>query len=262
MLSKESGRNSAGSLIHCIYVSKYLRAYVSKQNHSVSRCLRFSVSPSPRVLGRAKTSSAWRVLLITDSKVKVNESLRPAVFLDRDGTIIDDIGYLSDPGGVAFYQGVPQALKRLQDRGYLLVVVTNQSGIGRGYFNEETAIAVNLAMVEMLREEGVVLASIYYCPHHPGDGCRCRKPGLLMVERAVVDLGIDKDRSWFVGDIDKDVLTGMNAGLKPILVETGKTGKGDLPEGVKRCETVVEAVAFILDQEPVGEPHQAPGYVL
>ena len=187
---------------------------------------------------------------------------RPAIFLDRDGTIIDDIGYLSDPGGVAFYQGVPQALKRLQNRGYLLVVVTNQSGIGRGYFDEETAIAVNLAMVEMLREEGVVLASIYYCPHHPEYGCRCRKPGLLMVERAVVDFGIDKDRSWFVGDIDKDVLTGMNAGLKPILVETGKTSKGDLPEGVKRCETVVEAVAFILDQEPVGEPHQAPGYAL
>lgn len=173
---------------------------------------------------------------------------RPAVFLDRDGTIIDDIGYLADPGGVAFYPGVPQALKRLQERGYLLVIVTNQSGIGRGYFDEETAIAVNLAMLGMFREKGVVLASIYYCPHHPGDGCRCRKPGLLMVDRAVGDLGIDKDRSWFVGDIDKDVLTGMNAGLKPILVETGKTGKGDLPEGVKRCETVVEAVAFILEE--------------
>ena len=172
----------------------------------------------------------------------------PAVFLDRDGTLIDDIGYLADPEGVTFYPGVPEALKKLQDRGYLLVVITNQSGIGRGYFDEETAIAVNLAMMRMLGEEGIALSAIYYCPHHPEDNCRCRKPDLLMVQRALGDLGIDPNQSWVVGDIEKDARTGIKAGLRPILVETGKVEKGDVPVDVKRCETVVEAVGFILDQ--------------
>ena len=175
-------------------------------------------------------------------------NLRPAVFLDRDGTIIDDIGFLADPEGIYFYPGVPEALKRLQDRGYLLVVITNQSGIGRGYFNEETALSVNLTMVRLLKEKGVALAAIYYCPHHPEDNCRCRKPELLMVQRAQHDLGIDPSRSWVMGDIDKDVRTGLKAGVRPILVETGKVEKGDVPADIKRCETVVEAVRFILDE--------------
>ena len=190
---------------------------------------------------------------------KKTGTLRPAVFLDRDGTIIDDIGYLADPAGISFYPGVPEALKRLQDRGYLLVVITNQSGIGRGYFNEETALSLNLTMVRLLKEKGVALAAIYYCPHHPEDNCRCRKPELLMVERAQSDLDIDPSRSWVMGDLDKDVKTGLKAGVRPILVETGKTEKGDISADVKRCETVVEAVRFILDQEPVEEPTQAPG---
>ena len=100
----------------------------------------------------------------------------PAVFIDRDGTIIDDIGYLGDPGGVSFYPGIPEALKKLKDMGYLLVVITNQSGIGRGFFDEETAIAVNFATLKKLRGRGVTVDAIYYCPHHPRDNCRCRKP--------------------------------------------------------------------------------------
>ncbi len=186
-------------------------------------------------------------------------TLRPAVFLDRDGTIINDIGYLADPEGISFFPGVPEALKRLQDRGYLLVVITNQSGIGRGYFNEETALSVNLTMERLLKNKGVALAAIYYCPHHPEDNCRCRKPELLMVQRAQRDLGIDPSRSWVVGDLDKDVRTGLKAGARPILVETGKAEKGNVPADVKRSETVVEAVRFILDQEPVEEPTQALG---
>lgn len=174
--------------------------------------------------------------------------LRPAVFLDRDGTLIDDIGYLGDPAGLSFYPGIPEALRRLQDKGYLIVVVTNQSGIGRGYFNEETALAVNYAMLQMLRAEGVAVAAIYYCPHHPDDGCTCRKPGLLMIQRAARDLDIDGNLSWVVGDIDKDIWTGLNYGLRPVLVETGKSEKGDIPAYVQRCETVVEAVGYILEE--------------
>ena len=92
-----------------------------------------------------------------ESRIAEGAKGRPAVFLDRDGTIIDDIGYLADPAGITFYPGVPEALKRLQDRGYLLVVITNQSGIGRGYFNEETALSVNLTMVRLLKEKMIML---------------------------------------------------------------------------------------------------------
>jgi len=183
-----------------------------------------------------------------DSGAGRGEKKRPAVFLDRDGTIIDDIGYLGDPAGIAFYPGVPDALKRLQECGYLLVVITNQSGIGRGFFPEEDALAVNHAMLRMLGAQGVALNAIYYCPHHPEDDCSCRKPGLLMVSRALDDLGIDADRSWIVGDMGKDVHTGVNAGLRPILVETGKAEKGDVPGDVQRCVTVVEAVSHILNE--------------
>jgi D-glycero-D-manno-heptose 1,7-bisphosphate phosphatase len=196
----------------------------------------------------AKTSAIWRMLLTLDYNVKPDESLRPAVFLDRDGTIIDETGYLADPSGISFYPGVPEALKKLQDKGYLLVVITNQSGVGRGFFDEETALAVNLAMMRMLGEKGVDLAAVYYCPHHPEDNCLCRKPDLLMVQRALGDLRIDKSHSWVVGDIDKDVQTGIKAGLRPILVETGKIEKGKVPVDVKRCETVMDAASFILEE--------------
>lgn len=173
----------------------------------------------------------------------------PAVFFDRDGTLIDDIGYLANPEGVIFYPGVPEALKKLQDSGYLLVVITNQSGIGRGYFSEQTAIAVNLSLLNLLRERGVGLSAVYYCPHHPDERCLCRKPGIIMLKRAIDELGIDINSSWVVGDTDKDVRAGMNAGLRPILVETGKPEKGELPDNVKRCRSVVDAVTWILEQE-------------
>ena len=186
--------------------------------------------------------------MITDSSVKVNRNLRPAVFLDRDGTLIEDTGYLADPAGISFYPGIPEALRKLQDGGYLIVVITNQSGIGRGYFDEETALAVNLAMVDMLSEKGVSVAAVYYCPHHPENKCSCRKPDLLMVNRAFGDLEVDSSRSWVVGDIDKDIWTARNAGIRPILVETGMVEKGDIPGDVKRCKTVVEAVEHILKE--------------
>jgi histidinol-phosphate phosphatase family protein len=196
----------------------------------------------------AKTSAIWRMLLTADYQVKPDESLRPAVFLDRDGTIIDETGYLADPGDITFYPGVPEALKRLRERGYTLVVITNQSGIGRGFFDEETALAVNLAMLRMLGEKGVDLDAIYYCPHHPEDNCFCRKPDLRMVQRALNDLAIDLSHSWVVGDIDKDVQTAIKAGLRPILVETGKVVKGSISKDVKRCETFAEAASFILEE--------------
>jgi len=176
----------------------------------------------------------------------VNDNRRSAVFLDRDGTLLDDPGYLADPEGIVFFREVGESLKRLQDSGYLLIIVTNQSGIGRGYFSEETGLEVNLRMTTMLREMGVTLGGIYYCRHHPEAGCRCRKPGSLMAQRAIGDFGIRPETSWMVGDAVKDLLMGLDAGLRSILVVTGKMPKGEIPEGVPVKKTLAQAVDHIL----------------
>jgi D-glycero-D-manno-heptose 1,7-bisphosphate phosphatase len=176
---------------------------------------------------------------------------RPAVFLDRDGTIIDEIGYLDDPEKISFYPGAIEAMKELQSAGYLLIVVTNQSGIGRGYFSEETAAAVNFSMFNKLLEQGVVISAAYFCPHHPDADCRCRKPDTLMAERATRDLGVDTAQSWMIGDTARDVIMGAASGLKTALVETGKADKGNLPDGTFRIQDLSKAAAYILERNTV-----------
>ncbi|MDT8395614.1 MAG: HAD family hydrolase [bacterium] len=181
--------------------------------------------------------------------MQTTEARRPAVFLDRDGTIIDETGYLGDPGGVHFYPGAVEAMKRLQEAGYLLVVLTNQSGIARGYFDEGTAVAVNLAMMKMLSEHSLRIDAVYYCPHHPDDGCQCRKPQNLMARRAAGDLGVDTGRSWMIGDTARDVFMGDQSGLHTVLVETGKDVEGNLPVGTVRVRDLAAAVTHILKEE-------------
>ena len=135
----------------------------------------------------------------------VSTPLRPAVFLDRDGTINRECHYLQRIDDFELLPGAPEALRKLQAAGFLLVVVTNQSGVARGYFSFETVTEINRHMQAVLAESGVVLDGIYVCPHHPtaGDGpltrsCTCRKgsPGLLL--QAAADLSIDLPRSWLV----------------------------------------------------------------
>ena len=113
-----------------------------------------------------------------------------AVFLDRDGTLIVEKKYLSDPTDVELERGVIEGLALLQSVGWPLVVVTNQSGIGRGYFGLDAAVAVNDRIDAILREHGVVLSAWYLCPHAPEEGCRCRKPERGLADRAAEDLGI------------------------------------------------------------------------
>src|SRR4051794_25272006 len=142
-----------------------------------------------------------------------------AVFLDRDGTLMTDVDYCGQPGNVRVFSGVPEALRRLKDAGYLLVVITNQSGIGRGYFTEEQYRAVE---AEVLRQLGDgLLDATYYCPHVPADKCKCRKPSADMVVRAVHDHDVDLSRSFFLGDKQSDIDCGRNAAVKTILVRTG-----------------------------------------
>lgn len=149
--------------------------------------------------------------------------LRPAAFIDRDGTIIEERHYLADPEGVRLLPGAADGLRRLAEGGYRLVVVTNQSGIGRGYFGEAEYRAVEARVAELLQVEGVSLAAVFHCPHAPdaAEPCDCRKPGLGLFRRAAEELGIDLARSVWIGDRLGDVAPAAGLGGFGILVRTG-----------------------------------------
>ena len=163
---------------------------------------------------------------------------RPAVFLDRDGTLIEDMDYLSDPARVRVLPGVRAALGRLRAAGFLLVIVTNQSGIGRGYFTEDDHAAVAAAVRTAL---DIDLDGEYHCPHAPDDGCDCRKPSPGMLCRAAEDLAIDLSRSVMVGDREGDALAGLAAGCRSVVL-----GTGPAPEAAERARDLSAAVALIL----------------
>ena len=147
------------------------------------------------------------------------DRLSPAVFLDLDGTIMRDVGYCSDPKQVEIFSGVPEALVRLKQNGYKLIIISNQSGIGRGYFSEEQFRFVQDAIARKLTP--AVIDAIYYCPDKPGGRSTRRKPSPEMVFEAQRDHGIDLSRSFFVGDKAIDIQCGRNAGVRTILVQTG-----------------------------------------
>ncbi|MDY0190521.1 MAG: D-glycero-beta-D-manno-heptose 1,7-bisphosphate 7-phosphatase [Desulfuromonas sp.] len=154
--------------------------------------------------------------------------MRPAVFLDRDGTINEERDYLFRCEDFRFIPGVPQAIKRLNDAGLLVVVVTNQSGVGRGYYSEKDVDCLHKFIQQQLCAIGAHIDAFYYCPHHPTKGlgqykrdCNCRKgkPGMLL--QAAQEHCIDLGRSFIVGDKLADVEAGVAAGCAPLLVLTG-----------------------------------------
>ena len=144
-----------------------------------------------------------------------------AAFLDRDGTIVVDKHYLADPDGLELLPNALDGLLELRDLGARLVVVTNQSGVGRGYFPAETVERMHKRLRELLAEGGVELDGIYVCPHAPGDGCDCRKPGTALFERAADELGLDLGASFVLGDKEADVEAGRRIGATPVLVGPG-----------------------------------------
>ena len=147
------------------------------------------------------------------------------VLLDRDGTIMEDRQYLSDPGQVRLYPGVGPALRSLLDHGFNLFLVTNQSGIGRGFFTLEAYRQVQQRLQELLAREGVVFQDQMFCPHAPEAGCSCRKPAPGMWERLVERHELDPAQSLMIGDSLGDLQFGNRAGLKAsILVLTGSGG--------------------------------------
>ena len=146
---------------------------------------------------------------------------RRFVLLDRDGTLIEERGYLSDPEGVELIPGAAEALRALREAGCGLLLMTNQAGVGRGYFGEADLRAVHQRMSELLQNEGVALDGIYVCTHHPDEGCSCRKPALGLMEQASSEFGFDPRQSFVIGDKAIDVEFGKNAGAATVLVRTG-----------------------------------------
>jgi len=151
-----------------------------------------------------------------------------AVFMDRDGTIIEEVGYLDRPERVELFPWTIDAVRVLNRAGVAIVLVSNQSGVARGFFTEDVVDAVHQRMADLLAEGGARIDAYYYCPHHP-DGkvpgfaqkCECRKPGRGLVDRAVQELGIDPARSFVVGDRWLDVALGHAVGAQSVLVRTG-----------------------------------------
>jgi len=149
-----------------------------------------------------------------------------AVFLDRDGTLIENPGYLGDPGKVKLLPFVGEILSRLKNEfNYFLIVISNQSGIARGLITVEQVEQVNEKINTLLKEFNVSIDKFYYCPYHPdfstAEECGCRKPSTEMVEKAVGEFDIDRSKSFFIGDSVADIECGMNADIKTILVKTG-----------------------------------------
>lgn len=143
---------------------------------------------------------------------------KPAAFIDRDGTLIEEVNFLSKVDDLRIFPYTNEALQLLKDAGYLVVVVTNQSGIGRGIFDEA---AMHEVHAEMLSQLPGMIDAFYFCPHLPCDGCECRKPGLGMIRAAAADFAIDLSNSWMIGDKKIDVETGRNAGMNTAMVMTG-----------------------------------------
>jgi len=208
---------------------------------------------TPEALERAQHEAA----MIFPSKSRGSGGTpRPAVFLDRDGTLIEHVPYLADPAMVSLLPGAAEALKRLCRSGFASVLVTNQSAIGRGLLAVNRLDEIHMELNRQLALQGATIDGIYYCPDAPQIDDRTvvehadRKPGPGMLLRAAADLNLDLAASWMVGDLISDVLAGLNAGCKSILVQSGQTSGGEVDAIACLAPVVADltaAVDLILD---------------
>ncbi len=171
-----------------------------------------------------------------------------AVFLDRDGTIAKDVHYCRRPEDFELLATVPEAIELLNTNGFKVVVITNQSGIARGYFTDETLAQIHNKMREELAKYGAHVDAIYYCPHHPDEGCEFRKPKPDLFLQAAEELDIDLSHSFVIGDMQMDIDAGKALDCKTILVTTGPNGGKDIidpPDYV--ASNLLEAVQWTLN---------------
>ncbi|MFA5113820.1 MAG: D-glycero-beta-D-manno-heptose 1,7-bisphosphate 7-phosphatase [Candidatus Margulisiibacteriota bacterium] len=181
-----------------------------------------------------------------------------AVFVDRDGTIIEDSGYISTPKEVHFLPGSIEALRQLNQAGFKVIVITNQSGVARGFFSEDMVQTIDKFIHKQVLSGGGHIDAFYYCPHHPEHGvypyrqeCACRKPSPGMIKQAAQDHHLDLGRSFMVGDHSCDVRAGKTAGVRTVFVLTGhgsreKAKLADKPDHT--APSLAEAVAWIIKE--------------
>ena len=172
------------------------------------------------------------------------------IFLDRDGVINKEVGYLHKIEDFEFINGVFDACLDFQSSGYKIIIVTNQSGIERGFYIEKDFHTVTDWMLNQFKDYGVNILDVYYCPHGPESNCDCRKPKTGLFIQAKKDLNIVLEKSWVIGDSTRDILAAQNAGMKSILVRTGHAGKDSsyevTPDFV--AKDLSEAVKLILKE--------------
>lgn len=180
----------------------------------------------------------------------------PAAFLDRDGTLIEDVDYLTDPARIRILPGAAEAVRALNRAGVPAVVVTNQAGVARGFLTERQLLSIHEAVLARFGAEGARLDAVYYCPHHPTVGrppylriCGCRKPGPGMLARAARDLGLDLARSMMAGDSPRDAGAGLAAGCQAIYYTGGKTDETDeaCRAGLAAARRVPDLAAAVAD---------------
>ena len=174
---------------------------------------------------------------------------RKAAFIDRDGTLIEEVNFLSRVEDLRLFSFTAEAVRLLKENGFLLIVITNQSGIGRKLFDESAMHAIHNKIQEDL-DHG--LDGFYFCPHVPDEGCVCRKPNLGMIDAAQADFDIDMENSWVIGDKIIDVETGVNAGTSTALVLTGygQSARENLAQKPDvTAEDLLEAVKIIIGSE-------------
>ncbi|MHC9544300.1 MAG: D-glycero-alpha-D-manno-heptose-1,7-bisphosphate 7-phosphatase [Vulcanimicrobiota bacterium] len=168
------------------------------------------------------------------------------IILDRDGTIIEERHYLSDPADVALLPGAAEGLRRMTEYGMGLVLISNQSGIGRGFFTEAELNGVHQRLEQLLEEAGIRLDAIYFCPHTPEDQCRCRKPDTGLLIRAAEDLGLIPEECVVIGDKSCDIELGKRAGAFTILVRTGY-GAATEREGAAKADYTADSLLDAAD---------------
>jgi D-glycero-D-manno-heptose 1,7-bisphosphate phosphatase len=142
--------------------------------------------------------------------------MKRALFLDRDGTVMEDRGYMHDPALVQLLPGAADVLRAIEAEGWVLIVVSNQSGVGRGLISAAEVESVQARFLELMRQAGVRITASYFCPHAPDEDCHCRKPSPFQVELAAREHGLDLTKSWMIGDRKSDILCGKNAGCTTI----------------------------------------------
>lgn len=173
----------------------------------------------------------------------------PAVFFDRDGTLIEDCGYIKQSSEVRFYSFTFEALSLLQ-KDFLLFIITNQSGIGKGITTEKEVSDVNKFIINTLKLHGILISDVLCCPHKSEDNCQCKKPKPLLIDKACQLYNIDLSRSFIVGDHPSDVQCGMNAGMASVYLLTGHGIKhqNEIRKGTIVCSNILEASKYIIQK--------------